>query len=178
VTPELIQRDPRTACSPAARASGWPPKWSAIRPWRSPGLLVEKIGGPSVKPYQPAGLWKELRRPRLPAGHRREPLPPQPLHVLEARFAAAFMMTFDAAGRETCVVRENAHQHPAPGAEPDERRDLRRGRASWPPASCAKAAAPETRIDFGFRLATSRQTQGRRALGDPGRQLPLPPDSY
>ena len=24
------------------------------------GLLVEKIGGPSVKPYQPAGLWKEL----------------------------------------------------------------------------------------------------------------------
>ena len=22
------------------------------------GLLVEKIGGPSVKPYQPAGLWQ------------------------------------------------------------------------------------------------------------------------
>ena len=24
------------------------------------GLLVEKVGGPSVKPYQPAGLWQEL----------------------------------------------------------------------------------------------------------------------
>ena len=24
------------------------------------GLLVEKIGGPSVKPYQPAGLWVEI----------------------------------------------------------------------------------------------------------------------
>ena len=24
------------------------------------GLLVQKVGGPSVKPYQPAGLWKEL----------------------------------------------------------------------------------------------------------------------
>ena len=24
------------------------------------GLLVEKIGGPPVKPYQPAGLWEEL----------------------------------------------------------------------------------------------------------------------
>src|SRR5947207_2584043 len=24
------------------------------------GLLVDKVGGPSVKPYQPAGLWKEL----------------------------------------------------------------------------------------------------------------------
>jgi hypothetical protein len=24
------------------------------------GLLVEKLGGPSVRPYQPPGLWKEL----------------------------------------------------------------------------------------------------------------------
>ena len=24
------------------------------------GLLVEKVGGPSVKPYQPPGLWQEL----------------------------------------------------------------------------------------------------------------------
>jgi hypothetical protein len=24
------------------------------------GLLVKKIGGPSVKPYQPEGLWAEL----------------------------------------------------------------------------------------------------------------------
>ena len=24
------------------------------------GLLVERTGGPSVKPYQPAGLWNEL----------------------------------------------------------------------------------------------------------------------
>ena len=36
------------------------------------GLLVEKLGGPSVKPYQPAGLWKELvGRQRLRAGQRR-----------------------------------------------------------------------------------------------------------
>jgi hypothetical protein len=27
------------------------------------GLLVEKIGGPSVKPYQPAGLWEEVAMP-------------------------------------------------------------------------------------------------------------------
>jgi hypothetical protein len=25
------------------------------------GLLVEKVGGPSVKPYQPEGLWQELQ---------------------------------------------------------------------------------------------------------------------
>jgi hypothetical protein len=27
------------------------------------GLLVEKIGGPSVKPYQPSGLWEEVAMP-------------------------------------------------------------------------------------------------------------------
>ena len=27
---------------------------------RAAGLLVQRVGGPSVKPYQPAGLWKEL----------------------------------------------------------------------------------------------------------------------
>jgi hypothetical protein len=27
------------------------------------GLLVEKLGGPSVKPYQPAGIWEEVAMP-------------------------------------------------------------------------------------------------------------------
>jgi hypothetical protein len=27
------------------------------------GLLVEKLGGPSVKPYQPAGIWAEVAMP-------------------------------------------------------------------------------------------------------------------
>ena len=71
------------------------------------GLLVEKIGGPSVKPYQPAGLWKELSggedyKPDTGEGlHRRS------LYTYWKRTAPPpMMMNFDAAGRETCVVRE------------------------------------------------------------------------
>ena len=54
------------------------------------GLLVEKVGGPSVKPPQPAGLWEavgyvgsntaQLRRRHRP----REGASPQPVHLLEA----------------------------------------------------------------------------------------------
>ena len=33
------------------------------------GLLVENVGGPSVKPYQPAGLWKELGDADYVQGH-------------------------------------------------------------------------------------------------------------
>ena len=50
------------------------------------GLLSEHVGGPSVKPYQPAGL---LGRAELPAArvaerHRHRPLPPRPVHALAA----------------------------------------------------------------------------------------------
>jgi hypothetical protein len=78
------------------------------------GLLVEKVGGPSVKPYQPAGLWKEvtmqgldyiqdhggnLYRRSMYTFWKRTSAPPE-------------MMNFDAAGRETCVVRENRTNTP------------------------------------------------------------------
>ena len=50
----------RTACWRAGRGSACRPRWSATTPWRSPACSSPRIGGPSVKPYQPAGLWEEL----------------------------------------------------------------------------------------------------------------------
>ena len=89
------------------------------------GLLVEKIGGPSVKPYQPPGLWKELAggddyKPDTGEGlHRRS------LYTFWKRTAPPpMMMNFDAAGRETCVVREMRTNTPLQALEPDERRDV------------------------------------------------------
>ena len=50
------------------------------------GLLVRKIGGPSVKPYQPdgrlgSGGHDRQQHARLPARQRREPLSPQHVHA-------------------------------------------------------------------------------------------------
>ena len=39
-----------------------PPRWFATRVWRSAALLDE-LGGPSVKPYQPAGYYRHLNFP-------------------------------------------------------------------------------------------------------------------
>jgi hypothetical protein len=71
------------------------------------GLLVERIGGPSVRPYQPAGLWKELTgaedyRPDTGPGLYRRSL----YTFWKRTVAPPSMVTFDAAGRETCSVRE------------------------------------------------------------------------
>jgi hypothetical protein len=73
------------------------------------GLLTRKIGGPSVKPYQPAGLWEELAggagegpyiQDKGPALYRRS------LYVYRKRTVPhPALATFDAPSRETCQVK-------------------------------------------------------------------------
>ena len=58
VTPQLLDKDASNrllARGPRFRMDGEMLRDTALA---SSGLLVEKIGGPSVKPYQPAGVWE------------------------------------------------------------------------------------------------------------------------
>jgi hypothetical protein len=60
VSPELLARDPDNrlvARGPRFRLTAEMIRDSALA---ASGLLVEDVGGPSVKPYQPAGLWEEV----------------------------------------------------------------------------------------------------------------------
>jgi len=71
----------------------------------SSGLLVERIGGPSARPYQPEGLWEELANVKYEQDHG-ENLYRRSLYTFWKRtIAPPSMTTFDAATRETCVVR-------------------------------------------------------------------------
>ena len=58
ITPELLEKDPRNrllARGPRFRMDAEMLRDTALA---ASGLLVEKIGGPSVKPYQPPGVWE------------------------------------------------------------------------------------------------------------------------
>src|SRR5262249_45761340 len=58
VTPPLRERDPENlllARGPSRRLSAEMLRDAALA---TGGMLIEKIGGPLVKPYQPPGLWK------------------------------------------------------------------------------------------------------------------------
>ena len=52
-----------TAGWPGRAASASTPRWCATTPWRSAACSSPQIGGPSVKPYQPAGYWAYLNFP-------------------------------------------------------------------------------------------------------------------
>ncbi len=77
------------------------------------GLLVERVGGPSVKPYQPADLWKELATDNLYETSRGGDLFRRGVYTYWKRTVAPpNLVTFDAAARETCVVRESRTNTP------------------------------------------------------------------
>jgi hypothetical protein len=81
------------------------------------GLLVRKVGGPSVKPYQPEGVWeavamigsntRDYRRDTGDALYRRS------MYTLWKRAAPpASMDIFNAPSRETCTVRRERTDTP------------------------------------------------------------------
>lgn len=73
------------------------------------GLLVEKLGGPSVKPYQPEGLWKEVSmlqsNTRTYEQGEGEDLGRRSLYTYWKRAVPPpSMLAFDAPTREFCVT--------------------------------------------------------------------------
>lgn len=70
------------------------------------GLLVEKVGGPSVKPYQPAGYWAHLNFPvREWQSDHGESLYRRGLYTYWCRtFLHPSMVAFDAPSREECAA--------------------------------------------------------------------------
>jgi len=77
------------------------------------GLLVNKTGGPSVKPYQPAGLWQELAGGKGYVPDSGEGLYRRSLYTFWKRtIAPPSMINFDSPTRETCIVRESRTNTP------------------------------------------------------------------
>lgn len=77
------------------------------------GLLVPKIGGPSVMPYQPARLWEESGTNRSYAQSKGEGLYRRSLYTFWRRTSPPPAMTaFDAPTREFCLARRESTATP------------------------------------------------------------------
>jgi Protein of unknown function (DUF1553)/Protein of unknown function (DUF1549)/Concanavalin A-like lectin/glucanases superfamily/Planctomycete cytochrome C len=158
VTPELLEKDPDNrllARGPRVRLG---PEVIRDQALEASGLLMEKLGGPSVKPYQPAGLWQELAdgtgyvQDKGPSLYRRS------LYTYWKRTVAPpFMTNFDAPNREVCTVYENRTNTPLQAL--DLMNDVAFLEASRKLAErlvVEGGSTPQQRINYGFRLVLAR----------------------
>jgi hypothetical protein len=111
--PELLARDPSNqllARGPAQRLSAEMLRDQALA---DSELLVEKLGGPSVKPYQPDGVWDvAMGHPTYEQGHG-DDLYRRSLYTFWKRSVAPpVMLTFDASDRNYCVVKRQSTSTP------------------------------------------------------------------
>ena len=117
VSKDKLSKDPKNillARGPRFRLDGEVVRDSALA---ASGLLVTKLGGPPVKPYQPAGVWEgtsmvnsNTRNYKQDTG---ESLYRRSLYTLWKRSAPpASMDIFDGPTREVCVVRRDRTNTP------------------------------------------------------------------
>jgi hypothetical protein len=76
-------------------------------------LLVRKVGGPSVMPYQPSGVWEEAGTGKSYSQAKGEGLYRRSMYTFWRRTAPPpSMMAFDATSRETCTARRETTTTP------------------------------------------------------------------
>ncbi|MCE9545714.1 MAG: PSD1 and planctomycete cytochrome C domain-containing protein [Planctomycetia bacterium] len=110
VTPQLLERDPENrllARGPRFRLDGEAVRDVALA---VSGLLVDKIGGPPARPYQPDGIWEAVAYTASNTAHYKrdtgEGLFRRSLYTFWKRTAPPpEMVTFDAPSREACACR-------------------------------------------------------------------------
>jgi hypothetical protein len=153
----LIERDPQNRLLARGARFRLPAEMVRDQALYASGLLVEQRGGPSVKPYQPPGLWAELSGSRYQRGTG-DDLYRRSLYTYWKRTVAPpSMINFDASDRESCTVRRPRTNTPlqALGLMNDvafveasrkmAERMIREGGDS-----------PSERVSYGFRLVTAR----------------------
>ena len=165
-SPTLIARDPENrwlARGPRYRLAAEFVRDQALA---LGGLLNGEIGGKSVSPYQPLGLWEELMSREDGANWSAQKFVQSHGHDLYRRTMYTFwkrtspppaLATFDAPDRETCTVRRSRTNTPLqalvllndPTYVEASRKLAERMLTEGGPAF-------ESRLSFGFRLATAR----------------------
>jgi hypothetical protein len=109
VTPELREKDPENLLLARGPRLRLPAELIRDQALAVSGLLVEKIGGPSVRPYMPEGVWDETSKYGDLRGYKHDSgdgLYRRTLYTIWKRTAAPpTMLLFDSPSRELCTVK-------------------------------------------------------------------------
>ncbi len=158
VSPELLEKDPDNRLLARGPRMRLGPEKIRDQALAVAGLLVDKLGGPSVKPYQPAGLWQELSGNNGYVQAKGDDLYRRSLYTYWKRtIPHPFMVNFDSPNREQCAVFENRTNSPLQAL--DLMNEITFTEASRKLAErmiSEGGTTPETRVDYGYRLLLAR----------------------
>lgn len=165
MTPEFVKRDPDNellARGPRFRLKAEVIRDSALA---VSGLLNDKLGGPSVRPYQPAGLWEEV----AVADHSYSGGPFVQSHGEDLYRRSVYtwwkrtcpppnLNTLDAPDREFCRVQRSRTNTPLQALVLlNDPTFVEAARELAERMITESGQQPRTRIAHGFRLAVARQ---------------------
>jgi hypothetical protein len=158
VTPELLRRDPDNRLLARGPRFRLPAETIRDQALAVSGLLAERVGGPSVKPYQPDGLWRELADTKY-VRSRGADLYRRSLYTFWKRTVAPpEMVTFDAAGREACTVRRARTNTPLQALTlMNDVTYMEAARVLAQRVMREGGPTPAGRLALAFRLAAARQ---------------------
>ncbi|MEO1530420.1 MAG: DUF1553 domain-containing protein, partial [Planctomycetota bacterium] len=124
------------------------------------GLLVDRLGGPGVKPYQPPGLWKEVSlggNPRF-VQDKGDKLYRRSLYTYWKRSAPPpSMQIFDAPTREKCTVIRARTNTPLQALVTLNDVQFVEAARHFAQRLLAKSASDQSRLEEGFRIVTARR---------------------
>ncbi len=163
-TPALLEKDPDNrllARGPRLRLG---PEVIRDQALAVSGLLVEKQGGPSLKPYQPAGLWQELSGSNGYVQEKGDGLYRRSLYTYWKRTVPhPFMMNFDSPNREQCAVYENRTNSPLQALDlMNEVTFVEAARKLAERMLTEGGTAPSARLDYGYSLVLGRKPSERQ----------------
>jgi hypothetical protein len=162
VTPEILEQDPENALlahGPRFRLDAEAIRDSALA---VSGLLVERIGGSSVKPYQPAGLWEAVAFTSSDTASYKQDdgakLYRRSMYIFWKRTSPpAAMTTFDAPSRENCIARRPRTNTPLQAlALMNDEQYVEASRFLAERMMKEGGTSAADRLAFGFRLVVSR----------------------
>jgi hypothetical protein len=157
LTPILRERDPDNRLLARGPRHRLPAMVLRDQALALSGLLVEKVGGPPVKPYQPPGIWEEMTFGQIKYQQDKgASLYRRSLYTFWRRTVGPTMM-FDTSARQVCTVRQARTNTPLHSL-------ILLNDVTFVEAARAMAErvitgekTPEERIGLAFRLATARQ---------------------
>ena len=158
LTPEALEQDPENRLLARGPRLRLPAQMIRDQALSVAGLLVAQVGGPSVRPYQPEGLWEQASQEYKPS--EGDGLYRRSLYTYWKRtMAPPAMLAFDSSTRETCIVRPSRSNTPLQAL--NLMNDVTYVEASRQLAERMIAeggtATPDVRIASAYRLATGHR---------------------